>query len=52
MLLKAANLRQLGAGAELVYTFNAEEDRPMPVVNEALGFKSAGFEGAWRKVLS
>jgi hypothetical protein len=52
MLLKSANLRRLGAGAELIYTFNAEENRPMLAVNEALGFNPAGYEGAWRKVLS
>ena len=52
MLLKAANLRQLGARAELIYTFNAEENRPMLAVNETLGFRPAGFEGAWRKILS
>ena len=51
MLLKAANLRQLGARAELIYTFNAEENRPMLAVNEAVGFTPAGFEGAWRKEL-
>jgi hypothetical protein len=52
VLLKTANLRQLGARAELIYTFTAEETRRMLAVNEALGFRPAGFEGARRKVLS
>ena len=51
MLLKVANLRQLGGAAELIYTFNAEENRPMQAVNEAVGFTPAGVEGAWRKEL-
>jgi GNAT superfamily N-acetyltransferase len=51
MLLKAANLRQLGARADLIYTFNAEENRPMLAVNEAVGFRPASFEGGWRKAL-
>jgi len=52
MLLKVANLRQLGGAAELIYTFKAEENRPMQAVNEAVGFTPAGgVEGAWRKEL-
>jgi hypothetical protein len=39
------------AAAQLIYTFNAEEDRPMQAVNEAVGFTPAGVEGAWRKEL-
>jgi hypothetical protein len=37
------------AAAQLIYTFNAEEDRPMQAVNEAVGSTPAGLEGAWRR---
>jgi hypothetical protein len=40
-----------GGAAELIYTFNAAENRPMLAVNEAVGFTPAGVEGAWRKEL-
>lgn len=54
MLLKVANLKQLEerAGAHpSVTTFNAEENRHMLNVNEALGFVPIASEGAWRKDL-
>ncbi|PXA67915.1 GNAT family N-acetyltransferase [Cryobacterium arcticum] len=53
MLVKAANLRQLALQhpeQTVVTTFNAEENRYMLDVNEALGFVPMGYEGAWRRV--
>ena len=52
MLMKAANLLTLAALAPappLVVTGNAEENRHMLDVNEALGFRPAGRGGCWRK---
>ncbi len=54
MLLKVANLEQLhrvAPGHPSVITFNAEENRHMLEVNEALGFTPLGYEGAWKKPL-
>ncbi len=53
MLLKAANLRFLAEthpGHPSVLTFNAEENRPMLDVNEAIGFAAVGYGGGWKKV--
>ena len=54
MLVKTANLAVLQArhrGHPSVITFNAEENRHMLAVNEALGFVAVGYEGSWKKVL-
>ena len=54
MLLKVANLQYLeevAPGHPCVLTWNAEENRAMLDVNEAVGFVPIGYEGAWRKDL-
>lgn len=54
MLLKVANLAHLARvrpGHPSVITFNAEENRHMLDVNEAVGFVPIAHEGAWRKDL-
>lgn len=51
-LLKLANLRylaELHPGHPSVNTFNAEENRPMLGVNEAIGFVPVGYEGGWKR---
>ncbi len=54
MLLKVANLAHLqrvAPGHPSIITFNAEENRHMLDVNDALGFVPIAVEGAWRKDL-
>ena len=54
MLVKLANLVQLdrvAPGHPSVFTFNAEENRPMLDVNEAMGFAPIGSVAAWQKSL-
>jgi GNAT superfamily N-acetyltransferase len=55
MLLKLANIDELDArfpGHPSIHTWNAEENRHMLQVNEAIGFEVRGYEGAWRKDLA
>lgn len=54
MLLKVGNLQHLAQkrpGHPSVMTFNAEENRHMLDVNEAVGFVAIANESAWRKDL-
>ncbi len=54
MLLKLSNLQYLAEshpGHPAVTTFNAEENRPMLGVNEAIGFVPAGYGGGWKRVV-
>lgn len=53
MLVKVANLRQVVAREPQrtrVMTWNAEENRPMLAVNEAIGFRAVGYEAGWQRV--
>lgn len=54
MLVKLGNLEYLprvSPGHPSALTFNAEENRPMLDVNEAMGFVGIAYEGIWRKDL-
>jgi hypothetical protein len=55
LLLKVANLEALEEqlpGRPSVVTWNAEENRHMLGVNEAIGFVPMGYDGGWRKDLA
>ena len=55
ILLKVANLRLLRdevPEASLVVTTNAAENRQMLAINIDLGFRTVGYTGAWKKVIT
>lgn len=54
MLLKVGNvahLQRVRPGHPSILTFNAEENRHMLSVNEAVGFEPFGYEGARKREL-
>jgi len=54
MLLKVENLRHLAREApevDRVVTWNADENRPMLAVNEALGFQHVATSGSWLRAV-
>ncbi|WP_435742570.1 N-acetyltransferase family protein [Microbacterium sp. PMB16] len=54
MLMKLANIRELGERFPdhgLIETMNAEENRPMLDVNEAVGFVPLSYAARWKKAI-
>jgi hypothetical protein len=55
MLTKIANIQELARTSPespVIQTENAEENRPMLDVNEAVGFRAIGYGGMWKKPLA
>lgn len=54
MLVKIHNLRRLLVGypaVQRVTTFNAAENSHMLAINIALGFRPAGYDGEWQRIV-